>query len=305
MLVLVCSGDWGDCEFEAWILFSDIVVENRPTLPLSARTWLFQQLNDLANKQRRLEQRCRKACALRLSCKVAAFIGPDENGNDSFLYDKVFVVRGGNDTKQVEDIVSLFELTFALIHCVDPEDASKQAVLNGCRASLLDLIQAEGRPLNQKPFDGNGGLQPSSTPLPTTDKNLPYYVAFYCLALALRAAQKEKTMLDGKDSAFSANNAVRTSRMGTSGAQICFEVGNAAILAGAPSQICTLACRHWTSNVKHSVPVRLALYDMIVDLLLGPRSMSRLQQTSFLTHDASIVKAQCLVQDQKRSLGHI
>jgi len=200
LFVLVCSVDWGDSEIEAWCLLSDLIVENRPALPLLARTWLFQKLNDSASKRQRLGSVTATHLLHACLARLLLFIGPDENGNASFLYDKVFVAWGGNDTKQVEDIAGLFQLTFALIHCLWSEDTSIQTVLVGCCTSLLLVIQDERDPMNQQRFavlDNEG--PPSSMPLPITGKTFPCYVAFYCLALALQTVSKDKLVLGGKE----------------------------------------------------------------------------------------------------------
>lgn len=274
LVVLMSDSSGGGHESEAWFLLSGIIVENRPYLPVVARSWLFCQLKASANKKLLSGQavkRLLRACLVRLLC----FVGTDKNGHESFLYEEVFTSWGTRLTKQIEDIVGLFDLVFALLNSDLDEDIimeERRLAFAKCLALLLSRIETEDAETSQRSpaTDGSSILHPV-LPLMAVNGCYLCYVAFHCLALALQDFSKGIFLFDGKilpphsDIKMQLVEQERNELSDSSGYQSV-----PAWLSPKMNFVNELDSRKPSIDKKQSVRIRLSLYDSMVELLLGP-----------------------------------
>ena len=144
---------WDECGVESWVLLSDIIVQNRPSLPMNERTLLFRRLARFVEHRNfsldTIDHLLRASLVRLLQYFVA--------GLDSvlrFVPERAFVVWGSRDalkegrvhTSQREDLAGLFRLVITLLRhrsvvdggCMPtPKDSS--ALFRG-RTDILQML---------------------------------------------------------------------------------------------------------------------------------------------------------------------
>lgn len=144
---LIGLPDWNDNAAEAWKILSEVIVLNRPVLPVAARSWLFGQIERLLDSGGFPPEsvvRLSRACLLRL----LQFITNDASSSQAMIDPRsVFVVLGTDDARPsqctpVEDIASLYKLVFSLFFRAQSESTrnsnSKRLIGNGYSTLLAD-----------------------------------------------------------------------------------------------------------------------------------------------------------------------
>lgn len=279
LVVLISVSVWEDCEIAAWSLLSDVIVENRPHLPFQARLWLFQQLKVVSANKQHLKENAAKHLQRACLARLLRYVGPDNNGRESFSYEKAFATWGNGLTKQIEDISGLFDLVFTLLHRDTVEDGiareEQRVAFARCRELLPGLIELErhGTSLAAPAVEDFGGIHPT-LPLLDFDSSFLCYVAFYCLALALQDATTGRLSFDGKMLPSLSNISLFLVK------QEQEELGVSPESQSLPTWLTPkkhvvgiLACRKQRLDKRKSMPIRLALYDAVVELLLGPAQL--------------------------------
>ena len=119
LCVLIKSPKWNENAAEAWKMLSEIMVLNRPALPIAARSWLFCQIQNLVDseesfKQDVLDRICRASLV-----RLLQFVEDGETfGRANIDPRAAFVVWSTADAHVqctlVEDIPGLYRLLFSL-----------------------------------------------------------------------------------------------------------------------------------------------------------------------------------------------
>jgi len=287
LVVLVVSAEWNDTEVEAWYLLSELIVSSRPSLPVQARSWLFEQLEDSVRNNRfswAASGHLLRACLVRM----LSFITSDKNGRNSFLFGNAFVTWGDGCTTQTEDVVGLFHLTFGLLRYGDSGNAmieeERHAAFDECRRTLPGLLKVKHSASNDqtRSVEDHVNLD-TSLSLIDADGGFVVYVAFYCLVLSqvdlvgrvvfgerlLPSCERLRALL------------VEEERKAVEG----FSHGSS-----LPSWLNPIRCggtiqsRPVAFDKELSRSIHVSLYDLVGNLLLDPESLLTLSDTSIASY---------------------
>jgi hypothetical protein len=147
---LVKSDDWGDCEIEAWRLLSDVLVLNKPQLPVEARSWLYEQLIDLITNN---ELSAVTAGHFLRATIVRSFLLFEKKAPKSIYFapEKAFVAWADHNAPAktqaypLEDIVELNRLLVSLLEYSTSKsqssDRNSSLFTRGCDA-LIEIVSA-------------------------------------------------------------------------------------------------------------------------------------------------------------------
>jgi hypothetical protein len=147
---LVKRDDWGDCEIEAWRLLSDVLVLNKPQLPVEARSWLYGQLKDLITHN---ELSAVTAGHFLRATIVRSFLLFEKKAPKSIYFspEKAFVAwadhnaPGKTQAYPLEDIVELNRLLVSLLEYNTSKgqssDRESSLFTRGCDA-FIDIVSA-------------------------------------------------------------------------------------------------------------------------------------------------------------------
>ena len=147
---LVKRDDWGDCEIEAWRLLSDVLVLNKPQLPVEARSWLYEQLQNLITNN---ELSAATAGHFLRATIVRSFLLFEKKVPKSIYFspEKAFVAwadhnaPGKTQAYPLEDIVELNRLLVSLLeyNTIKGQSSDRKSSLftRGCDA-LIEIVSA-------------------------------------------------------------------------------------------------------------------------------------------------------------------
>jgi hypothetical protein len=121
LLELLYSDSWGDLERQAWMMFSDCLVLNKPQINISDRKWIYEQvteslMDDDSESSTWIRHLLRAAIA-----RLGIFmVRETEESSLKFVPGNSFVVwedpsTSLSQTRQVEDIFRLLRLSFLLL----------------------------------------------------------------------------------------------------------------------------------------------------------------------------------------------
>ena len=141
LCMLIQQPNWSDNSAEeAWKVLSEVLVLNRPVLPVAARTWLFHEIQELLDSKKLSSMavtRLRRACLLRL----LQFVDNDSNDGKSNLDARsIFMIWRTQDAQSVqctnvEDIPGLYRLVFSLFFhqtvCLDVAESDDEILQDG------------------------------------------------------------------------------------------------------------------------------------------------------------------------------
>ena len=119
LFMLIRSPRWNENAAEAWKMLSEIMVMNRPALPIAARSWLFRQIQDLVDSEESFNQEVLDRLCRATLVRLLQFVeNGDTSGQDNVDPRAVFVVWSTADDHVqctlVEDIPGLYRLLFSL-----------------------------------------------------------------------------------------------------------------------------------------------------------------------------------------------
>jgi hypothetical protein len=279
LILLLQKSAWGNFEVTAWLILSDIIVDNKAHLPFLTRTWIFQELRESITKgkfQMRALSHLLRACLVRLTDFVGPVLLDDQEPSP---LDQRFAGSRMVQTTQTEDIVGLFNLVFTILHyeCKEGNDAESVALynaLNRCRYILSDLIGIECHQTTQNAMEDvrTSDNAPSTVTEVSVESNFPCIVAFYCLALAFRPGGGEKILFDGI--ALLPHDEIRRSLVRRELEEL--QISRESITSSG-----WLVSRHHSTSIsnldeehgfkKQPTTIILALCDVVVSLFMGPK----------------------------------
>jgi len=194
---------WDDCGIESWVILSDVIVQNKPALPLSERSGLFLRLASFTKLQRfslNTIDHLIRACLVRL---LYFFEGDDEESLE-LIPERVFVTWGSRDTSteaganvsQREDIAGLLRLVVLLLEqqaVSSDEGPSNNDVLCQGRDRILRLLSC-GDDRVCEHFVTNDSQCPTedSDGLPEAGGCLCSSIACACIAAVLQSATSSR-----------------------------------------------------------------------------------------------------------------
>ena len=143
LCMLIKSSKWNESAAEAWKILSEVIVLNRPALPVAARSWLFLQIQDLVDSESFSQEpviRLSRSCLLRL----LQFIGNGKSSGQANIDPRsVFAVWSTPDARSqcspVEDLPGLYKLAFSLFFRIAQSEAMRnsKAFIDNGRLFLL------------------------------------------------------------------------------------------------------------------------------------------------------------------------
>jgi hypothetical protein len=171
---------WDESELEASLFLAQIILDNRPQVPVSARSWLFHSLihslqhGYLSN---RAVLHLLRVCLTRLLW----FISPDGNGVEAFRFEMAFIGWGDEMPKQIEDVYGLFGLSFELLRQQTSSSSGAKKNLRKALCRFFDHLRGQTQRGKSLPLEA---ALPGKDPLETATSfgaglaDLAFFVAF-------------------------------------------------------------------------------------------------------------------------------
>jgi hypothetical protein len=150
------QSSWDDCGTEAWMILSQVLVQNKPALPMSERSALFRRLS-LFTKQNKFSlstiEHLLRVCLVRF----LQFFEGDDGDSFELIPERVYVAWGSRNASSEtsacvsprEDVVGLLRLVMLLLErqavLYDEEEASGKESLRQGRDRILLLLSDGAR----------------------------------------------------------------------------------------------------------------------------------------------------------------
>lgn len=180
---------WDDCGTEAWMILSEVLVQNKPALPMSERSALFRRLSLFTERNKfslSTIEHLMRVCLIRF----LQFFDGDNGDSIGLIPERVFVAWGSRNASSEasacvsprEDVVGLLRLVMLFLEqqavlCDKKEASAKEALRQG-RDRIL-LLLSDGARVRDN--------------VPVTHPPLASDIVCSCLAAILRSTMFAST----------------------------------------------------------------------------------------------------------------
>jgi hypothetical protein len=263
LVQLIQKPIWNDIEVTSWLILSNIIIENSENLPSLMRMWLFQELKGLAMKGKFTTDACNHLLRVCLA-RLLFVLGSTERQHRACT----------------EDIIFIFDLIFSIIHYEllrvnsEEEKERKYRVLNRCVFILSKWISA-ACPECKSILEVIDICDDAPPPLTNNldERNISTVFAFNCLSLALQSNDSENISFDEVHLPSSDEFIQSLMERERKDLGIALESISSSPWFIARSHIDFVDSMYSEEKqLNHITPqIRLALYDVVISLLMGPK----------------------------------
>ena len=147
-LCVLITGNWNECDqsLQAWKHLSEILVLNKPEIPLECRSWMYDHLRDLVKRQRISKAAIEHLLRATTVRWLVLFEGDSVLLHDEFLLERAFVVwsdqpHSVSGVCQVEDVVGLQRLVICLLLACSKYSVDKTLLFDDIQMIFRNVLE--------------------------------------------------------------------------------------------------------------------------------------------------------------------